>query len=152
MKQKTRTKKSAREWADQDNAQAEKEGWAVFEAHGGQEIEADSESNRFMRKGVFRDDLAVEHVCKRALAGSRLHVRALVVHLRDVIDIFKTAHGYDPEEPMLEAEHVAEMYRALKGAAEALGVTDDPAGSRRGELADAIRTALHTYEKKTSLR
>lgn len=100
----TKTKRTPKlyEWTTRDQHRAEKEGWAIFEAHGGQEIEADQDSTRFKRKGVYRDDLAVRHVCRRAIAGSRFHVRALVIHLRDVIDIMKVAHGYAVDEEIPE--------------------------------------------------
>lgn len=38
------------------------------------------------------------------------------------------------------------LYEALKKSALALGITDHPQGSRRGELADQVRAALKAFE------
>jgi hypothetical protein len=118
-KPKAKRKTKPYEWTNRDQLRAEKEGWAIFEAHGGQEIEADHDSRRFVRNGVAYDDKAVAHVCRRALAGSRMHVRALVIHLRDVIDIMKVAHGYDVDERMLENPDGSPMDELLTEMADA---------------------------------
>lgn len=150
-KKKTKTPtRRARAWLPSDNRLAEKEGWAVFDCYGGlQEIEADNDSRRFKRKGIYRDDLAVKHVCKRALAGSRLHIRALVVHSQNAVDVFKAAYGYGEEDTIPERHtfnavcvELKELYDTLKTCADMLGITDDPAASRQGELADKVRAML----------
>jgi hypothetical protein len=93
------------DWTSEDQERAESEGWGIFEPYSGagQEIEADSnDSDIFVRDGVSRD--AVEHVCREALAGSNFHVRALVIHCRDAIDIFKAAYGYGEDDQIPEKQ------------------------------------------------
>jgi hypothetical protein len=95
QKPKTKPKRRPQEWTNRDQLAAEKEGWAIFDVYGGglQEIERDDERNKFKS-----DETALAHVYRRALAGSRLHIRALVIHCRDAIDVFKAAHGYGEED------------------------------------------------------
>lgn len=58
------------------------EGWDVFEtSHGTYEIEADGDQDRFKS-----DDEAIRYVVYKALQGSTLALRALMVHGRRIDD------------------------------------------------------------------
>ncbi len=90
-----RTKKASRQsetkiygvtWTDKDAKRAAKEGWAIFEAHHVTcstsvfEIERiDSPEDPEVK--VFRSDTqAIQHIIRKAAAGSSLHLRALKIH------------------------------------------------------------------------
>lgn len=53
------------------------EGWGLFDVDGKLAIQADSDSEIFVRNGVARNDHAVEFVQKQAAGGSEYHSAAL---------------------------------------------------------------------------
>jgi carbon storage regulator len=63
------------DWSIEDQHIAESEGWAIFEAYCGLEIDKDDDSDAF-----DTGDAAVLHVFNRASEGSELHARALKIH------------------------------------------------------------------------
>lgn len=66
-----------------DRVIAEREGWGMFESDSrGLEIEADHESEIFMRAGGASDREARRFVRIRAREGSPMHQRALAYHQR----------------------------------------------------------------------
>lgn len=77
MSKKARSDASARRqfWTNADAQKSLKEGWSVFQSNTGFEIQTDQEELIFPT-----DEDAMEHVAKRALEGSELHIRALAVH------------------------------------------------------------------------
>lgn len=57
------------------------EGWGLFESDTyGWEVEADADSDLFVRDGVHYDDEAVAFVRGAAKAGSNIHQLALAIH------------------------------------------------------------------------
>lgn len=91
----TTARKPKPAWSNRDHARAQAEGWDIFYVYGDElrEIEADNDSPRFKS-----DEAAMEHVYKRALAGSRLHIRALVIHSQDAVEVLHAAFGYGRDE------------------------------------------------------
>ena len=64
-------------FTQKDHRAAQKEGWDLFETERGDDIQKDDD------KGVFPYDADACHfVVKKALTGSKLHIKALVLHLK----------------------------------------------------------------------
>lgn len=53
------------------------EGWGLFDRDGKLEVQADSDSDKFVRGGVSYDDEALAFVSSQAAAGSEYHAAAL---------------------------------------------------------------------------
>jgi hypothetical protein len=86
-------------WTDADSAHARAEGWDVFpwhpETQGGYEV-------RHVPGGIFSDGYhndgqAVLHVVRKALEGSRLHIKALRIDM-DILPSY-ALDILDPPEP-----------------------------------------------------
>ena len=70
------------DWTNADEDAARAEGWAIYDADGGLEIEKNDTSDApYEGAPEFKDDAeALAHVERRAAAGSELHRRALEIH------------------------------------------------------------------------
>ncbi len=67
-------------WTTADQAAADGEGWNIYEAHGGMEIERNDINDVEGARDFDSDDTAIEFVQEKAQAGSDMHARALAIH------------------------------------------------------------------------
>lgn len=71
------------EWFIKDASLAYREGWGIFN---GSEIQRDDSPGDASIEVLDSDDAAINLVCTKALAGSKTHVKALILHMRTLED------------------------------------------------------------------
>lgn len=74
-------------WTVADAEASDREGWNIYEAHGGLEIERNDTSDVEGAPHFESDDAAVESVFECAASGSERHARAMVIHAKYMHEI-----------------------------------------------------------------